>query len=92
MGPLVFPEVAGLPFGDPTDPVDARYLLIQVHYDNQMPENTPKGLLDTSGISIRYTYEKRQYDSALLQIGDPMVNGKAMPLGKEGGKQTFEVR
>ncbi|RUP43016.1 copper type II ascorbate-dependent monooxygenase [Jimgerdemannia flammicorona] len=89
-GPLVFPPVAGLPFGDPSDPFDTRHLLLQVHYDNQMPERTPAGLHDTSGLVIRYTFDKRQHDTALIHLGDGMVMGDPMPFGTEGKRRELE--
>ncbi|RUP48800.1 hypothetical protein BC936DRAFT_143961 [Jimgerdemannia flammicorona] len=89
-GPLIFPPVAGLPFGDPSDPFDTHHLLLQVHYDNQMPERTPAGLHDTLGLVIRYTFDKRQHDTAIIRLGDGMVRGNPMPFGMEGKRRELE--
>eukprot|EP01130_Rhizamoeba_saxonica_P004490 TRINITY_DN1834_c0_g1_i1.p1 TRINITY_DN1834_c0_g1~~TRINITY_DN1834_c0_g1_i1.p1 ORF type:complete len:582 (-),score=121.98 TRINITY_DN1834_c0_g1_i1:24-1577(-) len=73
MGPLVLPEEAGFPIGSRRN--DMKWIILETHYDN--PHE--KHINDTSGITLYYTDQKRKYDAAVMQFGDPVVSFPDIP-------------
>jgi len=70
-----FPPEAGFRIG--TQPAHGvRHIIIELHYNN------PKlisGLVDNSGISLRYTPHLRKYDAGVITLGDPFVRLPSLP-------------
>ncbi|CAH3194021.1 unnamed protein product [Porites evermanni] len=58
-----YPPHAGFPLGEKDSP---RNFLLEMHYDN--PGNI-KGQEDSSGVTLYYTDELREYDSGIVSVG-----------------------
>lgn len=84
VGPLVLPPEAGIRVGQE---VGAYYTFTQnVHYDN--PAGDGVGLVDRSGIILKYTTKMRPHDAAVLQLGDPLIKQQAV-IPKGTGETSF---
>jgi len=55
---------------------------IQIHYDNP---TLISGLVDSSGFSIFYTNQLRQFDAGILQLGDPNILLFKQPIKEKDG-------
>ncbi|XP_026762021.2 tyramine beta-hydroxylase [Galleria mellonella] len=79
--PFVYPEEAGLPLGGPKN---NKYVMLEVHYNN--PEMR-KDWVDSSGITIHVTANKRRYDAAIMELGLEYTDKMAIP----GGQKAFPL-
>ncbi|GLC36508.1 hypothetical protein PLESTM_000454600 [Pleodorina starrii] len=61
-----FPLTVGLPIGES----DSTYFSLQVHYNNP---NGVSGRVDDSGFTLLYTPKLRQYDAAVLTVGQRAI-------------------
>ena len=75
---LIIPEVAGFPMGP--GPGRAKHVVIEIHFDNP---NLVAGVNDATGIRLNYTTNIRQYDAAVMTLGDPLVTFEDIPPGQE---------
>ncbi|KAJ0176492.1 hypothetical protein K1T71_007671 [Dendrolimus kikuchii] len=79
--PFTYPKEAGLPLGGP----DAnKYLMLEVHYNN--PE-LRKDWVDSSGIIMHVTGNRRKYDAAIMELGLEYTDKMAIP----GGQKAFAL-
>ncbi|KAL0838663.1 hypothetical protein ABMA28_016736 [Loxostege sticticalis] len=79
--PFIYPKEAGLPLGGPNA---NKYVMLEVHYNN--PE-LKKDWVDSSGISIHITSERRRYDAAIMELGLEYTDKMAIP----GGQKAFPL-
>jgi len=85
MTTYVIPEVAGFRVGP--DEEDYKYLTLEVHYDNP---NMVADLVDSSGVRIYYSRNLRQYDAAVLALGDPFVLNPSSIPAQAGFQVEYE--
>ncbi|XP_072948838.1 tyramine beta-hydroxylase isoform X2 [Epargyreus clarus] len=75
--PFAYPEEAGLPLGGPKA---NKYVMLEVHYNN--PE-MKSDWVDSSGIVLHVTANKRRYDAAIMELGLEYTDKMAIPGGQE---------
>jgi len=73
-GSTYLPPEAGFPMGKRSDA--AQYVVLELHYNNPSGMG---GYVDSSGIRVWYTSTPRQYDAAMLTLGDPGINFHPIP-------------
>lgn len=70
---FVFPPEAGYPL----DPNQARFYLMETHYNNPRPtdgyNSNVRQKADSSGLKIYYTEKLRKFDAGVLSIGKLFV-------------------
>ncbi|XP_047029740.1 uncharacterized protein LOC124637375 [Helicoverpa zea] len=71
--PFTYPKEAGLPLGGPKA---NKYLMLEVHYNN--PE-LRKDWVDSSGIILHVTGQRRKYDAAIMELGLEYTDKMAIP-------------
>lgn len=76
--PVVFPSNVGGPLGAG----GFRSFQLEIHYNN--PDGD-MGVLDSSGIKMYWTSNKRPLDLGILQTGDPQVELEGRPVSASGG-------
>ncbi|XP_053609984.1 tyramine beta-hydroxylase [Plodia interpunctella] len=75
--PFTYPEEAGLPLGGPDK---NKFVMLEVHYNN--PE-MKKDWVDSSGIVVHVTSNKRRYDAAIMELGLEYTDKMAIPAGQK---------
>ncbi|XP_014367244.2 tyramine beta-hydroxylase [Papilio machaon] len=75
--PFAYPEEAGLPIGGRES---NKYVMLEVHYNN--PE-LKDDWIDSSGIILHLTSNKRRYDAAIMELGLEYTDKMAIPGGQE---------
>jgi hypothetical protein len=83
--PLNFPSNVGGPLGEG----GFKSFKIEIHYNNP---SLNQGALDSSGIRLYYTSQKRKYDLGIFQTGDPQVQLFGQKVSPNGGlaQHTFD--
>ncbi|CAK1551235.1 unnamed protein product [Leptosia nina] len=71
--PFVYPKEAGLPLGGRGA---NKYVMLEVHYNN--PE-LKDDWVDSSGITLHLTANRRQYDAAIMELGLEYTDKMAIP-------------
>ncbi|CAH4028352.1 unnamed protein product [Pieris brassicae] len=79
--PFVYPKEAGLPLGGTAA---NKYVMLEVHYNN--PE-VKDDWIDSSGITLHLTANRRQYDAAIMELGLEYTDKMAIP----GGQKAFPL-
>ncbi|KAG6444520.1 hypothetical protein O3G_MSEX003409 [Manduca sexta] len=79
--PFTYPKEAGLPLGGPEA---NKYVMLEVHYNN--PE-LRKDWVDSSGIVLHVTGNRRKYDAAIMELGLEYTDKMAIP----GGQKAFPL-
>jgi len=67
--PLNTPLEAGFLMGK--DDTATKWVILEIHYNNA---NADQGMVDSSGVTITYTPQLRQYSAGILMLGDAMVS------------------
>lgn len=81
---LELPENTGMPiFGQG----QAKSIIIQIHYHNP---NLKENLMDSSGYELFFTFKPREFEMAVLQVGDPFRELSGTPVGEGLSQWTFE--
>ncbi|XP_060803307.1 tyramine beta-hydroxylase [Amyelois transitella] len=75
--PFTYPEEAGLPLGGRGQ---NKFMMLEVHYNN--PEMR-KDWVDSSGIVVYVTANKRRYDAAIMELGLEYTDKMAIPAGQK---------
>jgi len=71
---MILPDNVGFPMFDSEF---NQAILIEIHYNN--PKRI-SGMEDSSGVRFHYTSTKREYDAAMLQVGDPMLGLRGVAI------------
>jgi dopamine beta-monooxygenase len=82
MGPFILPPNVGGLFGSD----GFKSFNIQIHYNNPSEDD---GILDSSGVNIYFTSQKREHDLGVLQLGDPFVFLNGVNVGNGFSEHTF---
>ena len=82
-GPLALPPQVGALLGGASG---YRSYVLEIHYDNPTFD---QGVLDSSGVRMYYTPNKREHDLGVLQVGDPLVELLDVPIGDGLVSHTF---
>ena len=83
--PMRLPPTVGIPLGTG----GFRALRVQIHYNN--PSND-FGVLDSSGVRVFYTRQKREFDLGSFLIGDPLIGLRGEPVGNGLAAHDFMCR
>ncbi|XP_063364441.1 tyramine beta-hydroxylase [Cydia amplana] len=75
--PFTYPDDAGLPLGGPQA---SKFVMLEVHYNN--PE-LRKDWVDSSGIMLYVTPNRRKYDAAIMELGLEYTDKMAIPPGQD---------
>ena len=59
--------------------------MLEIHFDNRLAES---GVLDSSGVRLYYTSDKRPYDMGIFSIGDPTFHLRS-DIGAGYSRHTF---
>eukprot|EP00545_Synedropsis_sp_CCMP1620_P013501 CAMPEP_0119023262 /NCGR_PEP_ID=MMETSP1176-20130426/29606_1 /TAXON_ID=265551 /ORGANISM="Synedropsis recta cf, Strain CCMP1620" /LENGTH=578 /DNA_ID=CAMNT_0006978305 /DNA_START=45 /DNA_END=1778 /DNA_ORIENTATION=- len=81
--PLSLPSNVGAPLGS----AGFTSFQIEIHYNNP---NLDLGSLDSSGIRMYYTSQKREFDMGVFQLGDPDIGLYGQLVSPDGGLSTHE--
>lgn len=72
---FTYPREVGLPFGgEGFNP----YIRLEIHYNNP---NTDSGVIDNSGMRIKFVDKLRKYDAAVMELGLEYTDKMAIPPG-----------
>ena len=74
--PLALPGFVGIPVGNETG--NYRSFLINYHFNNP---DLQKGKVDNSGLKFYYSFEPREQEMGMLQLGDPYIGLFGQPVG-----------
>lgn len=73
---FTYPREVGLPFGGSSyNP----YIRLEVHYNNP---NLVAGVVDNSGMRIKFIDKLRKYDAAVMELGLEYTDKMAVPQGQ----------
>ena len=66
---------------------ETKSIVVEIHYNN--PENVANQV-DSSGVRLYFSKERREYDAAILQLGDPLVQLDNTAIGEGLTEWSFE--
>ena len=81
--PLTFPQDVGSPFGKD----GFLSFQLEIHYNNP---DLDQGMVDSSGLRLLWTTQKRTHDGGVLIIGDPGTRLQGQPVGDGLSLATFD--
>jgi hypothetical protein len=82
-GPLSLPPNVGGPLGKN----GFKSFQLEIHYSNPLYLS---GVLDSSGVRLYYTSQKREHDLGVLQLGDALVALEGQSVGEGLVRHTFD--
>jgi hypothetical protein len=62
-------------------------ILIQIHYHNP---RSMENQTDSSGFQFYFTSQPREFEAAILEVGDPLVRLSGTPIGEGLSEWTFD--
>ena len=82
-GPFVLPSNVGGPLGEN----GFKSFRLEIHYNNPSLDT---GVVDSSGIRVYYTSQKREFDMGIMMTGDPLVSLIGQPVGDGMVQHSFD--
>ena len=81
-GPLSLPPNVGVALGQN----GFRDFALEIHYNNPWRD---AGVMDSSGVRMYYTSNKREHDMGIFQVGDPLVDLQGEAVGSGLTQHVF---